>query len=110
LRCCEYYLIHESDAAFAHEVDHIISRKHGGQDSEDNLAYACFACNRFKGSDLGSLGPEGAFVLSFIRACNPGRSTSGSMASRLCRSPRLASLPRVSSSSIPPSEFWSDRT
>jgi len=28
---CEYCLIHEEDAAFAHEVDHVISRQQGGK-------------------------------------------------------------------------------
>ncbi len=40
---------------FGCEVDHIISIKHGGATTEDNLAYACMACNRQKGSDLGSI-------------------------------------------------------
>ena len=51
---CEYCLIHEEDAFFGCEVDHIISEKHGGQTTADNLAYACAFCNRAKGSDVGS--------------------------------------------------------
>jgi 5-methylcytosine-specific restriction endonuclease McrA len=38
---CEHYLIHEDDAAFTHEVDHIVSRQHGGETIGENLAYAC---------------------------------------------------------------------
>ena len=52
---CEYCLIHEDDAFFGCEVDHIISEKHGGQTEADNLAYACAFCNRAKGSDIGSI-------------------------------------------------------
>jgi hypothetical protein len=26
---CEYCLIHENDAGFPHQVDHVVSRKHG---------------------------------------------------------------------------------
>jgi HNH endonuclease len=52
---CEYCLIHEDDALFAYEVDHIISVKHGGVTDDSNLAYACMICNRQKGSDLGSI-------------------------------------------------------
>jgi len=52
---CEYCLIHEEDAFFGCEVDHIISEKHGGQTDSDNLAYACAFCNRAKGSDIGSI-------------------------------------------------------
>jgi hypothetical protein len=56
---CEYCLIHERDTFLGCEVDHIISEKHGGITSEDNLAYACVFCNRYKGSDIASLLPTG---------------------------------------------------
>jgi HNH endonuclease len=56
-RLCEYCLIHEDDTFYGCEVDHIISEKHGGPTQEDNLAYACLFCNRFKGSDIASLEP-----------------------------------------------------
>lgn len=63
---CEYCLIHEDDAFFGCEVDHIISEKHSGQTEADNLAYACAFCNRSKGSDIGSIVPRtGAFVRFF---------------------------------------------
>ncbi len=52
---CEYCLIDQSDTGFPHEVDHIISRKHGGESDLDNLAFACYLCNRYKGSDIASL-------------------------------------------------------
>lgn len=55
---CEYCLIAEDDAFFAHEADHIIAEKHGGATAAENLALACFDCNRFKGSDIASLDPE----------------------------------------------------
>jgi 5-methylcytosine-specific restriction endonuclease McrA len=42
---CEYCLIHEEDTYFGCEVDHIISRKHGGPTEPDNLAFACSFCN-----------------------------------------------------------------
>lgn len=52
---CEYCLIHENDTYFGCEVDHIISEKHHGPTTEENLAYACLYCNRNKGSDIGSI-------------------------------------------------------
>ena len=52
---CEYCLIHEEDAFYGHQVDHIISEKHGGLTEPGNLAYACLFCNRHKGSDVGSI-------------------------------------------------------
>ena len=54
---CEYCLIHESDMYYPHEADHVIAEKHGGATSLENLAWACFYCNRFKGSDLASVDP-----------------------------------------------------
>jgi HNH endonuclease len=60
---CEYSLIHEHDAGFSHQVDHIVSRKHGGASIEDNLAYACVLCNRNKGSDIASTHPETGKIL-----------------------------------------------
>lgn len=54
---CEYCLIHENDAGFPHQVDHVVSRKHGGTSNFDNLAYACILCNRYKGSDVASVNP-----------------------------------------------------
>jgi hypothetical protein len=63
---CEYCLIHEDDAVFGCEVDHIISEKHGGATDAENLAYACAFCNRAKGSDIGSIVPgTGRFVRFF---------------------------------------------
>lgn len=60
---CEYCLIHEEDTYLVCQVDHIISEKHGGPTTLDNLAYACVYCNRFKGSDVGSvLWPSGELV------------------------------------------------
>jgi hypothetical protein len=51
---CEYCLLAEDDAFFPHEPDHIISVKHGGASTMENLAWSCFDCNRFKGSDIAS--------------------------------------------------------
>lgn len=57
--CCEYCLLHQDDTAlFNHEVDHIIAEKHIGQTVANNLAFACFDCNRYKGSDIASIDPD----------------------------------------------------
>jgi hypothetical protein len=65
---CEYCLIAEGDTFLGCCVDHIISEKHSGPTSADNLAYACVYCNQAKGSDVGSidLGTE-----DFVRFFNP---------------------------------------
>lgn len=54
---CEYCLKPQV-FYFAHEVDHVIARKHGGETTSANLAFACFECNRNKGSDIASVDPE----------------------------------------------------
>jgi HNH endonuclease len=65
-RRCEYCLIHEDDTYFGCEVDHVVSEKHGGLTVVENLAYACLVCNRYKGSDLGSiLLPSGDLIRFF---------------------------------------------
>lgn len=55
---CEYCLISEQDAFFGCHIDHVISRKHGGESEEDNLALACVFCNRNKGTDIAALDPS----------------------------------------------------
>jgi hypothetical protein len=55
---CEYCLLPEELATFSHEPDHIVPVKHGGETIADNLALACYWCNRLKGSDLATLDPQ----------------------------------------------------
>ena len=62
---CEYCLMSEEDAYFRHQVEHIISRKHGGSSESDNLALACVFCNRYKGSDIATLRPETGKLVRF---------------------------------------------
>ncbi|MEM7583486.1 MAG: HNH endonuclease signature motif containing protein [Acidobacteriota bacterium] len=63
---CEYCLIHEDDTFYGCQIDHIISEKHGGPTTQENLAYACIFCNRFKGSDLGSVVPNTGELVRFF--------------------------------------------
>lgn len=64
-RRCEYCLVHEESAGFPHQIDHIVSRKHGGSSGIGNLAYACILCNRYKGTDVASLDHVGQPVRLF---------------------------------------------
>jgi len=66
---CEYCLIAEADAYFRHQVEHIISRKHGGSAELDNLALARVFCNRYKGSDA-SLKPNTDELVRFYNPRN----------------------------------------
>lgn len=51
---CEYCLAYEGFSFVKFQIEHIISIKHGGLSTLDNLALACFICNSCKGSDLGT--------------------------------------------------------
>lgn len=55
---CEFCLLPAEVGFFPHEIDHVIAEKHGGKTEPANLAYACWRCNRHKGTDLGSFDPE----------------------------------------------------
>ncbi len=57
-KCCEYCKMPSNVTFLPHEVDHAIAEKHGGLTEAENLAYACWRCNRHKGSDLGSFDPQ----------------------------------------------------
>ena len=52
---CEYCQIKEVDTFLGFQIDHVVSEKHGGQTIESNLAVCCACCNRFKGTDVGSI-------------------------------------------------------
>ena len=66
--CCEYCLTHADDSYYPHEIDHILPKKHGGSSNYDNLALSCFFCNRYKGSDIGSIDP---LLKKFTKFFNP---------------------------------------
>jgi hypothetical protein len=65
---CEYCLMPESELFAGCEVDHIISRKHGGLTDSANLAFSCERCNRAKGSDVGSMIGTDCYL---VRLFNP---------------------------------------
>lgn len=65
---CEYCLLPANLSFFSHEIDHIIAEKHGGKTEASNLAYTCWRCNRYKGTDLGSFDPK---TLDFCFLFNP---------------------------------------
>ena len=66
--CCEYCGLHEDDAFEAHEADHVIAEQHHGETSAENLAFACWECNRRKGPNLSSIDPESGEI---TRLFNP---------------------------------------
>ena len=63
---CEYCRYPVEAALFTFEMEHVVAEKHGGATSFDNLALACPYCNRFKGTDLGSLDPQTGQLTPFF--------------------------------------------
>ena len=61
--CCEYCLIPESLTLVPHQVDHVITEKHGGKTTEENLALSCSLCNQAKSSDIASMETETGDVI-----------------------------------------------
>lgn len=56
---CEYCgLLQEHSPLASLQVEHIVPKKHGGNDDLQNLALACIDCNLSKGSKLTGIDPE----------------------------------------------------
>jgi 5-methylcytosine-specific restriction endonuclease McrA len=56
--CCEYCRLPQEFSPVAQlQIEHIISRKHGGGDDDHNLALACIDCNLSKSSNLSGIDP-----------------------------------------------------
>lgn len=54
---CEYCLLPESLVSTPFQFDHIIAQFHDGPTVAENLAYACFHCNNFKGPNVAGVDP-----------------------------------------------------
>jgi hypothetical protein len=68
---CEYCRIRQQDVPFLrHQIEHVIARQHGGNDSPGNLALACYRCNKFKGPNLTAFDPKTG---KLVRLFNPRR-------------------------------------
>jgi hypothetical protein len=67
---CEYCRFPQWASYLAFEIEHIIAIKHGGATVEQNLAFACSSCNRFKGTDLGSIDPATGLLTPFFHPRN----------------------------------------
>ncbi len=107
---CEYCLYPEGKSVFAHQVDHVVSRKHGGDATLNNLALCCIFCNRYKGSDVAAIDARtGDPVRLFIQGLTDGWITFVSGVESSNRSRRRAKSQPVSSGSIRLSGLWSAR-
>ena len=55
---CEYCQMPQQFVDLSHEVDHIIGEQHRGPTASENLALACYSCNKSKGPNISSKDPE----------------------------------------------------
>jgi hypothetical protein len=53
--CCEYCKSQDKYSPNGFTIDHIVPESLGGTDDLENLAYACFLCNRLKSKKLHSI-------------------------------------------------------
>jgi 5-methylcytosine-specific restriction endonuclease McrA len=61
---CEYCQLKQEHLPFAtFHVEHIIPRKHGGDDNPSNLALACDRCNVHKGTNLSGIDPDTGVIV-----------------------------------------------
>jgi hypothetical protein len=60
---CEYCPLPQPLVSTPFQFDHITAESHGGPTTKENLAFACFPCNNFKGPNLAGLDPEPGKVL-----------------------------------------------
>jgi 5-methylcytosine-specific restriction endonuclease McrA len=56
---CEYCHFPADVSWLPFQIDHVISEKHGGPTSLENLALSCYYCNSFKGPNIAGIDPEG---------------------------------------------------
>lgn len=65
---CEYCRIPHPQYRLPFQLDHIRARQHGGETTAENLALACFHCNRHKGPNISGWDPE---MQQLVRLFNP---------------------------------------
>ena len=54
---CEYCRMPHPQFRLPFQIDHVMARKHAGETDAENLALACFHCNRFKGPNIAGRDP-----------------------------------------------------
>jgi hypothetical protein len=64
---CEYFRLKQEHLPFStFQVEHIIPRKHGGDDDPANLAPTCDRCNSHKGANLTGIDPETGEIIALF--------------------------------------------
>ncbi len=65
--CCEYCQMPQECDELAFEAEHVLPQKHGGPTVLENLAWACFPCNRFKGPNLSGIDPTSRQIVELFQ-------------------------------------------
>jgi hypothetical protein len=101
LRRCEYCWLQQAMVPLVtFHVDHIVPRKHGVGDGDDNLALACFHCNLHKGPNLTGIDPDtGSVVLLFHPRSEVWDEHFFAQGARCALPPRASPAPSSSASS-----------
>ncbi|HTN83623.1 MAG TPA: HNH endonuclease signature motif containing protein [Sorangium sp.] len=60
---CEYCQLPQPLSSIPFEIDHIIAQKHGGVTVPENLGFACFYCNSYKGPNIAGIDPESGRIV-----------------------------------------------
>lgn len=60
---CEYCRLPQTAFSRPFQIEHIIARQHGGANSFDNLAFACWYCNQKKGPNLTGIDPDTGLIV-----------------------------------------------
>lgn len=56
---CEYCGLRQNESPLVPlQIEHVIPKKHGGDDGLENLALACIDCNLHKGTNIAGLDPS----------------------------------------------------
>lgn len=63
---CEYCRVPQAAFRRAFHIEHIVARQHGGRDTLDNLALACWQCNLKKGPNLSGIDPQTGRITSLF--------------------------------------------
>jgi hypothetical protein len=68
--CCEYCRVSQSSDQLPFQVDHIIAQVHHGTTVLENLAWSCFDCNVYKGTNLAGVDPDTGQIVRLFHPRN----------------------------------------
>lgn len=63
---CAYCHTSQSNSGNPMVIDHVLPRSKGGDTAFDNLCFACYRCNLFKGAQIEAVEPLGGEVVSLF--------------------------------------------